>query len=52
MKIFKRFWLYMLIGCICGLVPWLHYGVIAGFPAIVLNSIALTLLYAKDIGEL
>ena len=52
MKIFKRFLLYLGIGMICSLIPYLHISVIFGFPAVFLNSIILTFLYAKDIGEI
>lgn len=52
MKIFKRFLLYLLINSVASTVPWLHIGLIMGFPAILLSSIFMTMLYAKDIGEL
>ena len=50
MKVFKRFLLYLLINSVSSTVPWLHIGLIMGFPAILLSSIVMTLLYAKDIG--
>ena len=49
MKIFNRFLLYLLIGAVCSLIPFLHVSLAIGFPAVLLNSIVLTFLYAKDL---
>jgi len=49
MKVFKRFLIYLLIGMMCSLVPFLHVGVVAGFPAVFINSILLTFIYNKDL---
>lgn len=52
MKVFYRFLLYLGIGMICSLIPALHYSMILGFPAVLLNSIILTFIYSKDLEEL
>lgn len=49
MKIFNRFLLYLFIGMVCSLIPFLHVSLIIGFPAVLLNSVILTFLYAKDL---
>ena len=48
MNIFKRFLIYLAIVMLCSLIPWLHIGVLFGFPSILINSIVLTFIYAKD----
>jgi hypothetical protein len=49
MKVFNRFLLYLLIGMVCSLIPFLHVSLVMGFPAVFLNSIILTFLYARDL---
>ena len=48
MKVFNRFLLYLVIGMLCSLIPMLHFSVMFGFPAVFLNSLILTFIYAKD----
>lgn len=48
LNICKRFFLYLGIGAVCALIPFLHYSLIFGFPAIFLNSILLTALYVIE----
>ena len=52
MKVFKRFLIYLGLGMLCSLVPFLHYSLVFGLPAVFLNSVILTYIYAKDIGEI
>ena len=49
MKIFNRFLLYLAIGMLCSLIPFLHVSLAIGFPAVLLNSIILTFIYNKDL---
>ena len=51
MKVFNRFLLYLAIGMLCSLIPVFHLSLIIGFPAVFLNSIILTFLYAKDLAD-
>jgi hypothetical protein len=52
MKIFNRFLLYLAIGMLCSLIPFLHVSLAIGFPAVLLNSIILTFIYNKDLKKI
>lgn len=43
----KNFFIILVIGLACSLFPWLHISLALGFPAVLLNSIILAIIYKK-----
>lgn len=44
MTLLYRLLIMIVIGFLCSFFPWLHIGAVMGFPAVLLNSLILTIL--------
>lgn len=49
MKLFKNFLKIWAVSTISSLVPWLYIGVVFGAPAVFVSSVALTILFRKEL---
>jgi hypothetical protein len=42
-----RFFSFLILGLLCSNFPWVYVGMYMGFPAVVLNSLILTIYFRK-----